>query len=394
MSDRRYMEYEAIRWALEQNERLTACGLGGTDLLVLTVIAAHADKEKHECWLGYDRIAKESSVCRRTAIPAVQNLVREGFLQIVGRHSTGVNRYRLMWDQPGVTGKSVDQECKSCTSTSECKICTSTECKICTSESAKSALLEVQDLHPNQLHEAMPLISTPESKPEALLSHHQVKSESNQTSDSDLMQARESASQRTNGNSNNKDNSKGPASPAGLNGRCDGEGQRQSSSGPPAAKPDDTKGRAPRPAPATPSPVAAALLALPYVGAKLTAKDAESVGAWLREEYGEDKAEMVIGILEDKQLAIISKANNPAGYLRSCLRTEYREANIRGLANVLPLFRSGEYWTLSLPSGAEHPVTRYMVKLVHELWDEEFEISEIQTDEVHCYVEVRARVSM
>jgi hypothetical protein len=68
-----------------------------------------------------------------------------------------------------------------------------------------------------------------------------------------------------------------------------------------------------------PSPVAARLLALPHVGKKLTAKDADRLAAALSAKAGEDAAYMAVSVLKEQTLVNAATAKNPMGYIRTCL---------------------------------------------------------------------------
>jgi hypothetical protein len=51
-----------------------------------------------ECWLSYPTIGEESLRSPRTCIRSIKNLVQAGIIEVVGKHSSGANRYRLTLD--------------------------------------------------------------------------------------------------------------------------------------------------------------------------------------------------------------------------------------------------------------------------------------------------------
>jgi hypothetical protein len=161
----------------------------------------------------------------------------------------------------------------------------------------------------------------------------------------------------------------------------------------------DTEGRAPHPAPAAPSPVASTLLALKPVDQWLTPKDAESLAAGLVKEVGEDGAMRAIDCLDEKQLAIASNPNkkNRAEYLRTCILNSFRGSLVDNCytPEFFEGFRSGEIWMMAFRDTTSDAHVAYCPRLIHELADAEFFISEVRVDERHegekRFVEIRPR---
>jgi len=306
----------------------------------------------------------------------VHSLVAAGVLRITGRRrGCGANEYLLVEGDQDASGQ-FDESSYGQFDESRLVNLTSPS-----GQNDESRLV-------NLTTESKPLIKSFESNP-----LNQSPVESNQGFDSDLIRQNDVFDMPNNKNKG-KSKSKGPASTEGLDGNRESERASQPSSVPPTAQPNDTEAPAPRPAPAPPSPIAATLLALPHVGARLTAKDAESLAAWLRKDYGEDKAEALIGVLDEKQLAIMAAANNPAGYLRQSMKDGHWEASIRRFSKDLPRFRTGEYQTVTFPSGADHPFTTYSVRIVREVLGEEFNISELKAYDQGSYVDVVPRQTL
>ena len=78
-------------------------------------------------------------------------------------------------------------------------------------------------------------------------------------------------------------------------------------------------GAAPAPKPDTNSPVAAALMALPRVGKRLSSKDAASVSRGLCKSHPEDQVLTAIRSLKVEAVYRAFEADKPAAYLRTCI---------------------------------------------------------------------------
>jgi DNA-binding transcriptional ArsR family regulator len=81
------------------------------------------------------------------------------------------------------------------------------------------------------------------------------------------------------------------------------------------------------------SSAAKALLELKFVGEMLAPKDADRVAEGLSKKHGEEALLHAIAELPDKTLALASKSDNPAGYLRACLDNALATKSSTGAVN-------------------------------------------------------------
>jgi hypothetical protein len=89
-----YANHVAMHRAIDAAVALKKRGMGGSGLLVLLIIARHANREG-ECWLTHDTIGEESATSRWTSMRATKDLAEAGLISI-GEHQSGANLYRLL----------------------------------------------------------------------------------------------------------------------------------------------------------------------------------------------------------------------------------------------------------------------------------------------------------